>query len=104
MSFESRDCSGPPFLFQSGYRLLDLGFVAPPGLTLYLPETVGIAPRTIVLGSFSDALDGCQTSPGKLTGVDDAPDPAFTADLFPAAAIVDLLTLFTPPFRLVFRD
>jgi hypothetical protein len=102
--FESRDCSGAPFMSQPPERLFDGAVVAPPGMTLYLPEAPGMVPRTILLGSFLDALDGCQTSPGKITGVDDPLDPAVAADLIPAAAVVDLLTLFTPPFRLVFRD
>jgi len=49
------------------------------------------------------ALGGCQTSLNPIRF--DAPlDPPTTAYFVPAAAIVDLLTLFTPPFRLVFRD
>lgn len=58
LAFESRDCSGPPFLFEHPDRLLDAGHVGPPGLTLHLPAV-------------------------------------------PAVAVVDLLTLFTPPFRLL---
>jgi hypothetical protein len=64
VAFESRDCSGPPFLFEHPDRLLDAGAVAPPGMTLYLPAVPGAAP----------------------------------------VAIVDLLTLFTPPFRVLIVD
>jgi hypothetical protein len=103
LTFESRDCSGAPFLYQPPNRLFDWAAVAPPGMTLYLPETEGMAPRTILPGSFLETL-GCQTSLATITGFDDPPDPPTTAYYVPAAAIVDLLTLFTPPFRLVFRD
>jgi hypothetical protein len=103
LTFENRDCSGAPFLYQPPNRLFDWAAVAPPGMTLYLPETEGMAPRTILAGSFLETL-GCQTSLATITGFDDPPDPPSNAYFVPAAAIVDLLTLFTPPFRLVFRD
>ena len=77
------DCSGGPFLYQPPNRLFDWAVVAPPGLTLYLPETTGTVPRAILVGSFLDP---------------------FTFEFVPAAAIADLLTFFAPPFRLVFRD
>ena len=104
LMFESRDCSGAPFLYQPPDRLFDWAAVAPPGMTLYLPETEGMAPRTITPGSFVPALGGCLTSLTPITGVDDPSEPPTTAYFVPAAAIVDLLTLFTPPFRLVFRE
>ena len=91
--FDGGDCSGATFLRQPPNRLFDRAVVGPPGLTLYLPETPGAVPRTIPIGSFVDYFQTCQTS-----------DPATGFDLVPAVAIVDLLTLFTPPFRLVFRD
>ncbi|HMH52975.1 MAG TPA: hypothetical protein VK548_22245 [Candidatus Acidoferrum sp.] len=100
LTFESRDCSGTPFLYQPPDRLFDWAVVAPPGMTLYLPETAGMAPRTIQVGSFLGALGGCQI-PGPLTT---PADPESTAYFVPAAAVVDLLTLFTPPFRLAFTD
>ena len=104
LTFESRDCSGAPFLYQPPDRLFDWAAVAPPGMTLYLPETAGMAPRTIRPGSFLAGVGGCQTSLAPVTGVDDPAEPPTTAYFVPAAAIVYLLTLFTPPFRLVFRD
>jgi hypothetical protein len=100
LTFESGDCSGAAFLYQPPDRLFDWAVVAPPGMTLYLPETAGMAPRTIQIGSFLAAFGGCQT-PGPLTTTADTESTAY---FVPAAAIVDLLTLFTPPFRLVFRD
>ena len=103
LTFESPDCSGTPFLYQPPNRLFDWAAVAPPGMTLYLPETEGMAPRTIVPGSFFEAVGGCQTSLTPI-GFDDPSNPPPTAYFVPAAAIVDLLTLFTPPFRLVFGD
>ena len=103
LMFESRDCSGAPFLYQPPNRLFDWAAVAPPGMTLYLPETAGMAPRTILVGSFLVALGVCETSLTPI-GFDDPLDPPMSFDGVPAAAIVDLLTLFTPPFRLVFRD
>ena len=103
LTFESLDCSGAPFLYQPPERLFDWAAVAPPGMTLYLPETEGMATRTIMPGSFLEAVGGCQTSLTPI-GFDDPSNPPTTAYFVPAAAIVDLLTLFTPPFRLVFRD
>ena len=93
LMFDGGDCSGTLFLRQPSNRLFDRAVVGPPGLTLYLPETPGAVPRTIPIGSFVDYFQGCQTS-----------DPATGFELVPAVAIVDLLTIFTPPFRLVFRD
>ena len=91
--FESADCSGAPFLYQPPNRLFDWAVVAPPGLTLYFPETAGTVPRTILVGSFLDTFQTCRPS-----------DPPFTYDFVPAAAIADLLAFFAPPFRLVFGD
>jgi hypothetical protein len=93
VSFESRDCSGPPFLFQSGNGLLDSGFVAPPGLTLYLPTVPGAAPTPIALSSYW-GTGGCRTQE----------PPVLSNAYVPAVAVVDLLTLFTPPFRLLFVE
>jgi hypothetical protein len=104
LTFESGDCSGPAFLYQPPNRLSDWAAVAPPGMTLYLPETAGMAPRTIRPGSFLVSLGSCETSLTPITGFDDPAESPTTAYFVPAAAIVDLLTLFTPPFRLVFGD
>jgi hypothetical protein len=93
LSFESRDCSGPPLLSQRPPRLLDAGAIAPPGLTLYLPAVPRAAPATFVWGSYV-GIAGCQA----------VPMPVTVGDLVPAVAVVDLLTLFTPPFRLRFVD
>ena len=88
MVFESHDCSGPPFLPQSANRLADLGAVEPPGMTLYLPEAPGARPRRIAWSSYRAAGE-C-----KRQG-----EPVVSDAYVPAVAIVDLLTLFTPPFR-----
>jgi hypothetical protein len=93
VSFESRDCSGQPFLFQSGYPLVDLGFVAPPGMTLYLPTVPGAGAKRIAWSS-SWEYGGCRTQ-----------EPPVSSDSYvPAVAVVDLLTLFTPPFRVLIVD
>jgi hypothetical protein len=93
LSFESRDCSGPPLLFEHPNRLLDLGGIAPPGLTLYVPAIPRAAPATFAFGSYA-GFAGCQA----------ALYPYASDSLVPAVAVVDLLTLFTPPFRLRFLE
>jgi hypothetical protein len=93
LAFESRDCSGPPFLYEHPDRLLDAGAVVPPGLTLYLPAVPGAAPVTIALGSYA-GVAGCQA----------VEHPYLDRSYVPAVAVVDLLTLFTPSFRLLFVE
>jgi hypothetical protein len=93
LAFESRDCSGPPFMYEHPDRLLDWGAIAPPGLTLYLPAGPGAAPVAITAGS-SASVAGCRTSE----------HPFLDRSYVPAVAIVDLRTLFTPPFRLLFVE
>src|SRR5438128_9856861 len=61
LAFESRDCSGPPFISEHPDRLLDWGAIAPPGLTLYLPAVPGAAPVAIVAGSTA-GVAGCRVS------------------------------------------
>jgi hypothetical protein len=92
LRFESRDCSGQPFLLSSANELLDLGAVAPPGLTLYLPVP-GAAPRQIAWSSYW-RTGGCRTQE----------QPILSDGEVPAVAIVDLLTFFTPPFRILVVD
>ena len=86
--FESRDCSGPPFLLQSANRLLDLGAVEAPGMTLYLPEARGALPRRIAWNSYRPYGECVRQA-----------EPVVSDAYVPAVAAVDLLTLFTPPFR-----
>jgi hypothetical protein len=93
LRFESRDCSGQPFLLSSANELLDLGPVAPPGMTLYLPVP-GAAPRQIAWSSYRHDTGGCRTQE----------QPILSDGEVPAVAIVDLLTLFTPPFRVLIVD
>jgi hypothetical protein len=90
LTFESRDCSGAPFMYEHPDRLLDWGAIASPGLTLYLPAVPGAAPVAIVAGS-SASVAGCRVSE----------HPFLDRSYVPAVAVVDLLTLFTPPFRLL---
>jgi hypothetical protein len=94
LRFESRDCSGPPFLLSSANELLDLAAVASPGMTLYLPVVPRAAPTRIVWNSYREDTGGCHTME----------QPMLSDAHVPAAAIVDLLTLFTPPFRVVILD
>jgi hypothetical protein len=93
LAFESRDCSGPPFISENPDRLLDWGAIAPPGLTLYLPAVPGAAPVAIVAGSTA-SVAGCRVSEYLFL------DRSYV----PAVAVVDLRTLFTPPFRLLFVE
>ena len=93
LAFESRDCSGPPFLSEHPDRLLDAGAIAPPGMTLYVPAVPGAAPVAIVSGSTAGGA-GCQA----------VEHPFLDRAYVPAVAVVDLLTLFTPPFRLIFLE
>jgi hypothetical protein len=93
LAFESRDCSGLPFMYEHPDRLLDWGAIAPPGLTLYLPAVPGAAPVAIVAGSTA-SVAGCRVSEFLFL------DRSYV----PAVTVVDLLTLFTPPFRLRFVE
>jgi hypothetical protein len=93
LAFESPDCSGPAFLFEHPDRLADAGAVAPPGLTLYLPAVPGAAPTKITWGSYAGA-SGCQA----------LEQPYVAGTFVPAVAVVDLLTLFTPPLRVKFVE
>ena len=62
-------------------------------MTLYLPAVPRAVPATIVFTSYAGVV-ACQTFPY----------PYSSGSFVPAVAVVDLLTLFTPPFRLRFVD
>ena len=92
LAFESTDCSGPPYLISSesgGPSLFAAASIAPPGHTLYVEDT-GASSRSINVGSTLPSVDGCG-----------AFSPPFAMEAIPALTMVDLDTLFTPPFRLV---
>lgn len=92
LRFESTDCSGPPLMFVDPIRTVDPGIVAAPGMTLYMPEVPTILGSRI-LGSGRGQGGRCV-----------ALSPPILADnMVPAVPIIDLLTVFTPPFRIVFR-
>jgi len=91
--FEGPGCSGQPFLTTSANELLDLGAVAPPGMTLYLPAVPRALPTAITWRS-SWGSGACRTQE----------EPVLSDSDVPAVAFVDLLTLFTPPFRVLVRD
>lgn len=89
--FESLDCSGTLFISAQGDpTVLQLVALAPPGNTVYVPSP-GAAPRSITANS-ALYVSGCTTQlPGGQT-VDGA---------FPAVALMDLNSQFTPPFRVI---
>jgi hypothetical protein len=86
--YDSSDCSGPPLLATSLNPLFPSSGVSAPGHTLYLPEP-DAEPVTINPFSGSQvAGDGTCARSSVLTPI-----------LFiPAQPIIDLDTLFTPPF------
>jgi len=89
--FQSPDttCAGTPLIqvasSPGAYFVLPPGVLGPPGTTLYIPDP-NAAPQTISVGSQFGSF-GCQS------GTFSVPD------LVPALAVIDLDTLFTPPFR-----
>ena len=83
--FESTDCSGQPFI-SATMEILTPAFVSPPGNTVYLPIP-GSAMQTINPRSERDRDGQC------------SPVSFFEPSAFPAQAVINLDTLFTPPFR-----
>jgi hypothetical protein len=99
--FTSPNCftTGTPFLpdtslvFPSGAAepaLLPAVAVAPPGKTVYLPVP-GSPSQSIAIGSVLLSDGTCQ-----------APSQPTTVPAFPAQAVRDLSTQFTPPFQVQF--
>jgi hypothetical protein len=93
--FASPDCTGTPFLFDNGLflpsgavdpTLFPPVAVVPPGHTVHLPGP-GSLSQEVAVGSILYADGTCE-----------AFEPS-TALVFPAQAIGDLNTQFTPPFR-----
>jgi hypothetical protein len=82
--FESTDCSGTPFVQVTTSALIETARVDEPGSTVYLPDLDNIQQdfqSHSLQGSF-----GCQTFDQ-------------TVDVAPEIAIIDLDTVFTPPFE-----
>ena len=87
--FESTDCSGTPFVSNSfRNKILQIGTIAPPNRTVYLPD-LDAAPRVITRMSVISALSLGECVPSVYT---------FLAS--PALPVVDLDTVFTPPFSM----
>ena len=94
--FESKDCSGPPFIAvdlqnaDGEVSVLPLIAIPPPGTTVYAPVQ-GEPPRTIAaqseLGTFQSTP--CFAVLGLIQGA------------LPATPLLDLNSQFTPPFRAV---
>jgi hypothetical protein len=86
--FESTDCSGTLYLEEGTIdsdRVWSRAGVAPPGRTVYLAE-IGTPLRTITIGSlWNPTVNTCV--PVNRDG-----------QVFPATPVIDLSTLFTPPF------
>ena len=93
MVFNSNDCSGPPLIQVWGLTNFNPGFfslsaVSTPGRTLYLEKPAAFP---LILDTFSGSRVSFQ-------GVC-VPTTNSTHSLyFPADPVIDLDTLFTPPF------
>ena len=92
--FQSANCLGTPFLPDNSIQptgivipLLPSVAIAPPGNTLYLP-TLNLRSQSITARSVQFAVGSCQVLPEPATGL-----------AFRAQAMMNLDTLFTPPFR-----
>lgn len=87
--FETTDCSGPSFALAMSTVILPRIVVARPGSTIYFADPFA-APQVITARSF---LPGASGAP---------PDPCGVAmsavTVVPAIPLLDLDTLFTPPF------
>ena len=100
LNFESDDCTGAPLMDDFTGRangdwrpLLQNIVVALPGMTVYVADQ-SAGPRQVVVRSF---IQG---------GTASAVCGKTLADLseVPAIPLIDLLTVYTPPFRIVFAD
>ena len=88
--FDSTSCSGnawyPPASSGLPLPLLPRAIVGPPGQTLFV-ETLGVAPQTV-------------TTKSRFINGSECVNFTFTAQEVPMQPLVDLLTIFTPPFSL----
>jgi hypothetical protein len=94
--FEGADCSGQPLIPKGGTALAtpNPAVVAPPGMTLYVPTDPAAIPSLITIRSFINVLGLCGTGN----------NPPSQGLVVPATPLIDLLTVYTPPFRIVFAD
>lgn len=93
--FETSDCSGMPFIQPLSGGDYFLSFVAIGGTnrTVYLADTT-LTPQTIVARSEWGNPPGSSPPAGRYGS-----RTASSEQAFPATPLVDLDTLFTPPFR-----
>jgi hypothetical protein len=92
--FESDDCSGTPFLSVPDGLLLPNTVVSTPGMTVYVPDQSAPARQVVVRSSISVEFG----APGNCSKV------TINVSASPAIPLIDLLTVYTPPFRIVFAD
>lgn len=86
--FASNDCTGTPWIESPSSHFVDNGSVAPPGMTVYVPDPADVPTTNMVVGSL--LRDGtCHPNPFPFGSV---------ASLAPAVSLIDMSTLFTPPF------
>jgi hypothetical protein len=89
--YDSSDCSGPPFIATSPTPLFSPSGVSAPGHTLYLPEP-DAEPVIINPSGSSELTENGTCVPRAGAGL----SPVL---FVPAQPIIDLDTLFTPPFN-----
>lgn len=92
--FESTDCSGTPFMPASGAILLMPFFaISHPGNTVYLGDDSQSLRTTILPRSERQIVTESAFSPFPCSSISEGP-----IDAMPLTPLVDLDTLFTPPF------
>jgi hypothetical protein len=87
--FESDDCSGIPFVFVDTSALVESARVADPGSTVYLPDLDNIQQDFHV-----------RSQPNSFGQVGCFPVDFIIPNAAPEIPIINLDTLFTPPFRI----
>ncbi len=84
--YESTDCSGAPFVYPFPFLILPT-VVNPPGMTVYVPDT-SATPQEVNFNSLLHEVASGGTC-----------DTVSSTDfLVPAVPLVDLASVFTPPF------
>ncbi|MBI3144392.1 MAG: hypothetical protein HYZ18_03815 [Pseudogulbenkiania sp.] len=90
--FTTADCTGTPYVDEQGATLLPLAVLARPGRTLYFGDST-VTPFQPLLSSL---LPG--ETRGGATGACTIIAPSSERRVVPAIRLIDLDTLFTPPF------
>ena len=83
----SPDCSGTPFMQRFSDILIEFPAFLPPTGIVYLPDLIAL-PQALEVQSVENSI-GCRP-------ITDPPFPVL--NLVPAVIVVDLSTIFTPPF------